>query len=90
MLSAVEAGCTHAQGAVNGYGERCGNANLTSIIPALELKMGLHCSAGPRLPQLYATTRLINELSNLPHNRYQPYVGDSAFAHKGGVHVSAV
>ncbi len=89
-LMAIQLGAVQVQGTMNGYGERCGNANLTSIIPALELKMGLHCQAGSRLHQLYATTRLINELANLPHNRYQPYVGDSAFAHKGGVHVSAV
>ncbi|NQS71751.1 MAG: citramalate synthase [Desulfobulbaceae bacterium] len=89
-LMAVHLGVVQVQGTMNGYGERCGNANLTSIIPALHLKMGLHCHAGTRLHQLYATTRLINELANLPHNRYQPYVGDSAFAHKGGVHVSAV
>lgn len=89
-IMAVQAGALMVQGTINGYGERCGNANLTSIIPALELKLGLHCNAGSRLHQLYVTTRLINELANLPHNRYQPYVGDSAFAHKGGIHVSAV
>lgn len=89
-LMAVQAGVVMVQGTINGYGERCGNANLTSIIPALELKLGLHCKAGSRLHQLYDTTRLISELANLPHNRYQPYVGDAAFAHKGGVHVSAV
>ena len=89
-LMAVQLGIVQVQGTMNGYGERCGNANLTSIIPALTLKMDHHCQAASRLHQLYATTRLINELANLPHNRYQPYVGDSAFAHKGGVHVSAV
>ncbi len=89
-LMAIELGVDQVQGTINGYGERCGNANLTSIIPALELKMGLRCEAGKRIKQLYSTTRLINELANLPHNKYQPYVGNAAFAHKGGVHVSAV
>jgi 2-isopropylmalate synthase len=89
-LIGVHLGANHVQGTINGYGERCGNANLTSIIPALIFKMGLECEVGQRIDQLYSTSRLINELANLPHNRYQPYVGDSAFAHKGGVHVSAV
>jgi 2-isopropylmalate synthase len=78
------------QGTMNGYGERCGNANLTSIIPALVFKMKLDCNVAQTSDQLYETSRYINELANLPHNRYQPYVGESAFAHKGGIHVSAV
>ncbi len=89
-LMSVHLGATQVQGTINGFGERCGNANLTSIIPALIFKMGLECEVGKRIDQLYTTARLVNELANLPHNRYQPYVGDSAFAHKGGVHVSAV
>ena len=89
-LMSVQLGATHVQGTINGYGERCGNANLTSIIPALIFKMGLECEVGKRIDQLYSTARLVDELANLPHDRYQPYVGDSAFAHKGGVHVSAV
>ena len=89
-LMAVYLGVDHVQGTINGYGERCGNANLTSIIPALVFKMGLECEVGKKIDQLYTTARLVNELANLPHNRYQPYVGDSAFAHKGGIHVSAV
>ncbi|MBU1564759.1 MAG: citramalate synthase [Proteobacteria bacterium] len=78
------------QGTMNGFGERCGNANLTSIIPALVFKMGVECEVRKNIDQLYTTSRLVNELANLPHSRYQPYVGASAFAHKGGIHVSAV
>lgn len=89
-LMGVHCGANHIQGTINGFGERCGNANLTSIIPALIFKMGLECKVGKRIDQLYTTSRMVNELANLPHNRYQPYVGESAFAHKGGVHVSAV
>ena len=89
-LTAVSMGATHIQGTMNGYGERCGNANLTSIIPALTLKMKLASVAGERLTRLSEVSRFVNELANLPHNKYQPYVGASAFAHKGGVHVSAV
>ena len=89
-LVALKLGATQVQGTINGYGERCGNANLTSIIPALALKMGGQCEAGNRLARLSETSRYINELANLSHNRYQPYVGNSAFAHKGGIHVSAV
>ena len=89
-LIAVSAGVQQVQGTINGFGERCGNANLTSIIPALVFKMGYDCNIKPNMDRLYSTSRLLNELANLPHNRYQPYVGESAFAHKGGIHVSAV
>ena len=89
-LICVQLGANQVQGTINGFGERCGNANLTSIIPALVFKMGLECNVGKSIDQLYTTARLVNELANLPHNRYQPYVGNSAFAHKGGIHVSAV
>jgi len=89
-LMSVHLGANQVQGTINGFGERCGNANLTSIIPALIFKMGLECKVGKRIDQLYTTARMVNELANLPHNRYQPYIGESAFAHKGGVHVSAV
>jgi 2-isopropylmalate synthase len=89
-ISAVEQGCTHVQGCMNGYGERCGNANLSSIIANLELKLG-HTTIGPdKLTGLTATARFIAELANLPLRGDQPFVGHSAFAHKGGVHVSAV
>ena len=89
-LAAVEAGATHVQGCVNGYGERCGNANLASIIANLELKFG-HTTIGPeKLAGLSSACKFIAELANLPLRSDQPYVGKSAFAHKGGVHVSAV
>jgi len=89
-LAAIEQGFTHVQGCMNGYGERCGNANLSSIIANLELKLG-HTTIGPeKLTALTSVARFIAELANLPMRRDQPYVGQSAFAHKGGVHVSAV
>jgi 2-isopropylmalate synthase len=89
-IAAVEAGCTHVQGCMNGYGERCGNANLTSIIANLELKLG-HTSIGrENLANLTSVARYVAELANLRMRNDQPYVGHSAFAHKGGVHVSAV
>ncbi len=89
-LAAVKLGAVQVQGTINGYGERCGNANLCSIIPALSLKMGLPCIPEGNLKKLRAASRFVNELANLRHFKHQPYVGDSAFAHKGGIHVSAV
>lgn len=89
-IAAVEAGVTHVQGCMNGYGERCGNANLCSIIANLELKLGHTTIGRDNLPSLSAVARFIAELANLPLRNDQPYVGRSAFAHKGGVHVSAV
>ncbi len=89
-LVAVRSGATMVQGTINGFGERCGNANLCSIIPALKLKMGIDCISEERLERLRETARFVYELANLPHQKHQPYVGDSAFAHKGGIHVSAV
>ena len=88
---AVEAGATHVQGCMNGYGERCGNANLVSIIANLELKLG-HDDGRARsiCRSLTAVARFIADLANLPLRNDQPFVGKSAFAHKGGVHVSAV
>ena len=89
-IAAVEAGCTHVQGCINGYGERCGNANIVSIIANLELKLG-HTTIGPeKLQTLTTVARYIAELANLPMRNDQAFVGQSAFAHKGGVHVSAV
>jgi len=89
-LAAVEAGATHVQGCLNGYGERTGNANLASVIANLELKMG-HETIGPeKLATLASACRFIAELANLPLPNAQPFVGRSAFAHKGGIHVSAV
>src|SRR5229473_2813981 len=89
-IAAVEAGATHVQGCMNGYGERCGNSNLASIIANLELKLG-HTTIGPeKLASLASVCRFIAELANLPLRNDQPFVGKSAFAHKGGVHVAAV
>jgi len=89
-LLALSLGVKQVQGTINGYGERCGNGNLTSVIPAVGLKMGYQCAATENIDKLYETAMLVDELANLPHNKYQPYVGRSAFAHKGGIHVSAV
>lgn len=86
----VRNGITHIQGTINGYGERCGNANLCSIIPNLQLKYGYDCVEDEKLKKLWSLSRLVNELGNLKHNIHQPYVGRAAFAHKGGVHVSAI
>ncbi len=89
-LLAVQEGIAQVQGTINGYGERCGNANLCSIIPNLKLKMGLDCIADAQLQKITEVSRFVSELANLPHPKYLPYVGESAFAHKGGVHVSAI
>ena len=89
-LEAVRAGVVQVQGTINGFGERCGNANLCSIIPGLVLKLGYDCKAGKNLSMLTSLARFVSEIANLSPNKYQPYVGASAFAHKGGVHVSAV
>ena len=89
-ILAVREGIGMIQGTINGYGERCGNANLCSIIPNLKLKMGIDCITDNQLKKITEVSRFVSELANLPHNRYLPYVGDSAFAHKGGLHVSAI
>src|SRR5579884_635714 len=89
-LAAIQAGATHVQGCMNGYGERCGNANLCSILANLELKLGRTTVGAENLKKLTDLARFIAELANLPLRRDQPFVGPSAFAHKGGVHVSAV
>ncbi len=89
-LAAVEQGCTHVQGTTNGYGERCGNANLCSILANLELKLGHNTIGRDKLQSLASVARFVAELANLPLPNHQPYVGRSAFAHKGGIHVSAV
>jgi len=89
-LAAVECGIVQVQGTMNGYGERCGNANLCSIIPNLEAKMG-HTTVGSEgLKLLTSTSRFVSQIANLPHRKNLAFVGESAFAHKGGVHVSAV
>ncbi len=89
-LSAVKSGAVHVQGTMNGLGERCGNGNLCSIIPDLNLKMGLAALNQKQLSKLTAVSRYIGEVANIVPNDHQPYVGLSAFAHKGGIHVSAV
>jgi 2-isopropylmalate synthase len=89
-LIAVKLGATQVHGTINGYGERCGNANLCSIIPALKLKMKINCISDANLAKLREVSRYVDELANLPNRKRQPYVGDSAFAHKGGMHVDAV
>ena len=89
-LAAIDAGATHVQGCMNGYGERCGNVNLASVIANLELKRG-HTTVGPeKLRELTSVCAYIAELANLPLPGDRPFVGKSAFAHKGGIHVSAV
>ncbi len=89
-MMAVKAGCTHVQGTVNGYGERCGNANLCSIIPNIVLKMGLGGGERERLKKLRDLSLFVDEMANFIPDKHRPYVGDSAFAHKGGIHVSAI
>ncbi len=89
-LAAVEAGCTQVQGTINGWGERCGNANLISIIPALQLKMEKRCVSDENLERLTELSRAVSEIANVRPRAHAPYVGVSAFAHKGGAHVSAV
>jgi len=90
-LAAVRVGAHHVQGTINGIGERCGNANLISIIPALQLKMGLDCGiSAEQMLELRALSSFVNEMANRLPWRHQPFVGQHAFAHKGGIHVSAV
>jgi 2-isopropylmalate synthase len=89
-LAAVMAGAKMVQGTINGYGERCGNANLCSLIPNLQLKLGYSCIEEHQLNQLTETSRFVSEVVNLAPDDHAPYVGRSAFAHKGGIHVSAV
>ena len=81
---------SHVQGTINGYGERCGNANLCSIIPNIELKLGMKAIGKEKLSQLTEVSRYVSEIANLSHRQDLPFVGKSAFAHKGGIHVSAV
>ncbi|MEX1142938.1 MAG: citramalate synthase [Thermoleophilaceae bacterium] len=89
-LVAVERGARLVQGTMNGYGERCGNADLTTILPDLQLKLGFDCVAPELLTRLTETSHLIDELCNVAPNPNQPYVGVNAFAHKGGMHVAGV
>ena len=89
-LAAVQVGALHVQGTINGYGERCGNANLCSVIPDLELKLGYNCLPDGNLKHLYDLSHFVAEIVNLAPDEHLPYVGYSAFAHKGGIHVSAM
>jgi 2-isopropylmalate synthase len=89
-LAAVAVGATHIQGTQNGYGERCGNANLTTVIPNLQLKLGYDCVTSEQLHALTVSSHFFDELLNLTPNADQPYVGRNAFAHKGGMHVAGV
>jgi 2-isopropylmalate synthase len=89
-LAAVDAGARMVQGTLNGLGERTGNANLVSILPALQLKLGYECVAPERLRRLAETSHFVDELLNLTPDPDQPYVGRNAFAHKGGMHVAGV
>lgn len=89
-LAAVQAGVRQVQGTINGWGERCGNANLTSIIPNLQLKLNYACIPQEQMENLTNVSRFVNEIANVNMPVNQPYVGMAAFAHKGGIHVSAV
>ncbi|WP_022663668.1 citramalate synthase [Desulfospira joergensenii] len=89
-VTAVHAGASMVQGTINGYGERCGNADLTAIIPILALKMNRDCMDKKNLAKLQNLSRFVSETANMPPVSTRPFVGKSAFAHKGGVHVSAV
>jgi 2-isopropylmalate synthase len=89
-LAAVQAGATQVQGTMNGYGERCGNANLVTIIPDLQLKLGYECLTEEQLASLTPTAHFLDELLNFTPDPDQPYVGRNAFAHKGGMHVAGV
>jgi len=89
-VAAVRAGAIQVQGTINGYGERCGNANLTAAIPTLVLKMGASCRVADRLAEMTRIAETLGELADKPLDPQSPYVGASAFAHKGGLHVDAV
>jgi 2-isopropylmalate synthase len=89
-LAGVEGGAVQVQGTINGFGERCGNANLCSVIPNLQLKLGYQCVSPAQLRMLAEVSRFVYELANVEPSKRQPYVGVSAFAHKGGLHVAAV
>ncbi len=89
-LIAVQKGCVQVQGTINSYGERCGNADLCVIIPNLELKMARHCLPAGKLKNITETAHYIGEIANMPGSNNQPFVGYGAFAHKAGIHVSAL
>ena len=89
-IAAIDAGATQVQGTINGYGERTGNCNLISVIPALQLKMGLRGVPEKSLPKLKELSEFVNEVANLRHDVRAPWIGQTAFAHKGGMHVHAI
>jgi len=89
-LAAVQQGCVHVQGTINGYGERCGNANLCTIIPNLELKLGIRCLPEGELARMVEISHFVAEVANLAPDEYTAYVGSNAFTHKGGIHVAAM
>ena len=89
-LAGLKGGATHIQGTINGYGERTGNCNLTSVIPIVAFKLGKSCVPPSALPQLKALSQFVDEIANIRHNPRQPWVGSAAFSHKGGMHVNAV
>jgi len=89
-LIAIKAGAIMAQGTMNGYGERTGNADLTSIIPDIQVKMGFRCISEKSLKKLTEASRLVSDIANMTPVNSRPWVGSSAFAHKGGIHVSAI
>lgn len=89
-LAAIQQGAIQVQGTINGYGERCGNANLCAIIPDLEIKMGYECLPEGNITRLYDISHFVAEVANLAPDEHMAYVGKSAFAHKGGIHVAAM
>jgi len=89
-IAAVQAGAVQVQGTMNGIGERCGNANLCSIIPNLQLKLGLNCIPRGNMAELTSAARFVSEVANMTFNDKAPYVGNDAFSHKGGMHIDAV
>ena len=89
-ICAYEAGARHIQVSLNGYGERCGNADLCAVIPNLQLKMGCECLKPEKLSKLTAVSRQAGEIANIPHNESAPYVGGNAFSHKAGMHIDGV
>jgi 2-isopropylmalate synthase len=89
-IAAINAGVTHIQGTINGYGERTGNCNLTSVIPLLHFKMKRKCVPAKSLPKLKELSQFVDEIANFRHDSRQPWVGQTAFAHKGGMHVHAI
>ena len=89
-MAAVRAGCTQVQGTINGYGERCGNMDLVPLIANLQLKQGYQCVAPEQLRRLSEVSHFVAEVANINPDTHAPYIGRSAFAHKGGIHVAAI